>query len=49
LDALSGFEMNVFVVYIFDRGIECLVPTAFAVIDIFPNHPPIIEVENLFS
>jgi hypothetical protein len=40
--------MNVIVMDILDRGIECLMSTAFAIIDVFPDHSPIIKVEDLF-
>jgi hypothetical protein len=49
LNTLSGFEMDVFVVDVFDRGVECLMPTALAIIHILANYPPIVEVKNLFS
>jgi hypothetical protein len=34
--------------YIFDRRIEGLMSTTFAIIDIFANNFPIIKIENLF-
>jgi hypothetical protein len=46
LNTLSGFEMDVFVVDIFDRGVECLMPTALAIIHILANHSPIVEIKD---
>jgi hypothetical protein len=46
MNAFPSFKMNVLVMDILDRGIECLMPTTFGVIDIFANHFPIIKIEN---
>jgi hypothetical protein len=41
--------MNVLVVEIADWSVKRLVATSFAIIDIFSNHFPVLQFENLLS
>lgn len=49
LNTLSCLKINIPIMDILEGGIERLVSAAFAVVDIFADHSPIIKIENLFS